>query len=351
MKKPKSESGDGAIYTLAQSRTTKPLIDGKVVTGNGSDLTDGITAEGRGKRKFITVQLTLSLIDVAKAKKDKKMEKKLWNSFHCQRKITESNGVIYGNYCKNRMCTVCMAIRKADIINRYYPVLSLWEQPQFVTLTIKSCYAKRLPFMMDKMIRAFQLIIDRTRKRYERGNGLKLIGIRSLECNFNPIERTYNPHFHVIVPNKEMADLLKREWLAQWPRKYAQHWCQKIIPVYDIKLNLIEVIKYGSKIFTEPEMKKKAKGQKGNPKIYARALYNILKAMNNRRLFDRFGFNVSTATIEPTGAKVITDFQEMIYIPKLHDWINKGTMERLTNFAPPADILDLLRNRVDSEKQ
>ncbi len=94
-------------------------------------------------------------------------------------------------------------------------------------------------------------------------------------------------------------------------------------------------------------MKKKVKGQKGNPKIYARALYNILKAMDNHRLFDRFGFNVPTSTNEPTGAKVIADFQEMIYIPKLHDWINKQTMERLTDYAPPADIMELLDNRVD----
>lgn len=337
----------GEIYTLAQSRTNNTPKPTRIVTGKGSDLSNGSVAESRGKRKFLTIQMTLALIDVAKEKKNSKIEKMLWNSFHCQRKITSANGIIYGNYCKNRCCTVCLAIRKADLINRYFPILSTWEQSYFVTLTVKSCSAKQLPKRMDKMIKGFQLICDRQRKRHSRGKDIQLIGVRSLECNFNPVRRTYNPHFHVIVKNKEIAETLKREWLIQWTTQFAQPWCQDIRPIFDIKTGLIEIIKYGTKIFTEPDLTKKAKGQKGPRKIYVRALYNILNSMNKHRLFDRFGFKVKATLNKPVGASVITNFTEWIYLPKQRDWIDKKTGELLTNYIPPPNILNLLQNNLD----
>ena len=63
---------------------------------------------------------------------------------------------------------------------------------------------------MYGMLRAFELIHNRCKKRYERGKGIKLIGFKSFECNFNPGTKTYNPHFHFIVQNKEIAELLKK---------------------------------------------------------------------------------------------------------------------------------------------
>jgi hypothetical protein len=341
----------GAIYTLAQSRTTEKVKSAKIVTGKGSDLTDGLTAEGRAKRKFVTVSMVLSLVDIAKEKKDKEMETIFWNAFHCQRKITSVNGIIYGNYCKNRCCTVCLSIRKAELINRYYPVMSEWEQPYFLTLTVKACYAKRLPLMMGKMIKAFQLINDRQTKRHKRGKGIKLIGVRALESNYNAIMRTYNPHFHLIVKDREIAEVLLTEWLKQWTPRYAKRAAQDIQPVRNLTTNLIEIIKYGSKIFTEPDLKLKSKNEKGTRKIYVKALYNILKAMKGRRLFDRFGFDVESSKRETVGASVITDFTEWVYIPKKMDWIDRKTGETLTNYNPPVDLLELLSYGIDKEVQ
>ena len=71
----------------------------------------------------------LSLVDVSKSKENSEREKAYWNSFHCQNRIISSKNRIYGKYCKNRFCTVCSAIRKVDIINRYYPILQTWEEP------------------------------------------------------------------------------------------------------------------------------------------------------------------------------------------------------------------------------
>ena len=52
------------------------------------------------------------------------------------------------------------------------------------------------------MIIAFRIIRERFKKQYQRGNGPKLLGIKSLEFNFNPAQRTYNPHFDAIGANE-----------------------------------------------------------------------------------------------------------------------------------------------------
>lgn len=349
MKKAKKGFAEKSIYTLGEKRTTSPIKATKIVVGNGSDITEGKRAEQRSKRKLVSLNVALSCVDVAKQKKDAEMEQMFWNVFHCQRKITGVNGVIFGKYCGNRSCTLCMSNRKAEMINKYFPIMKEWEQPYFVTLTVKACSAKRLPLMMNKMVQGFQLIKDRQRKRHKRGTGIKLVGVRTLECNFNPIRKTYNPHFHLIVETKEMAELLIAEWLKQWGSKYTIRKAQDIRPVKDLEKNLIEIIKYGSKVFTDPTAKQKKKYNKGNTKIYAKALYNALKAMKGHRVFDRFGFNNPNPKQTTGSAKIVVDFDLWTYNLKQHDWINKQTGETLTNYTPPHDLLDALDNRIDTD--
>jgi len=88
-----------------------------------------------------------------------------WNTYHCQTELITANGRVYGNYCKNKWCNLCCAIRKAKIINTYLPIIKEWED---------------------------------------------------LECNYNPIKKWYNPHLHLIVVNREMAEFFVDEWLERW---------------------------------------------------------------------------------------------------------------------------------------
>ena len=165
-------------------------------------------------------------------------------------------------------------------MNRYLPILKEWHEPYFVTLTVKSVTKKNLrKWIKEGLLRGFHQIVENYRKRYQRGNGIKLIGIKSLECNFNPKTNTYNPHFHIIVPSKTMADILVNEWLLKWGKLHTNKKAQKSLPVTNKEKALIEVVKYGSKIFTQPDVRKKSK-QKGNRDIYSAALNNIFIAMN-----------------------------------------------------------------------
>lgn len=347
-----------AIYTLAESGTRKieetPSI--ALVSGNGTDILDNPSLANRARRKLITRKMVLALIDVAKEKGEPERIQAYWNAYHCLNNVIVANSKMYGRYCKNRFCTICNAIRKADTINRYYPVISLWESVHFVTLTVKACKEEQLNRRIYRMLRAFELIHNRCKKRLQRGKGIKLIGVKSLECNFNPVTKTYNPHFHLIVANKEIAELLKSEWLTQWrpiPKttyryKYTTPAAQHIEPVYNLESALIETIKYGSKIFTEPDLNKKSK-LKTPPKIYARALDNILVAMKGKHIFDRFGFNLPEQPQQTSSTKLVVNFENWTFPKDSSDWVNPDTGETLTGYLPPLELSYLLNECINKE--
>jgi hypothetical protein len=291
--------------------------------------------------------MALSLIDVSMAKNDPQFVKTCWNTYHCQSNITSSEGRIYGNYCKNRFCPTCLGIRKAELINKYLPILNTWEDPQFVTLTHTSCSGRQLKRRVNKVLQAFNMIKERAKKRHQRGKGIKIIGIKSLECNFNPKTKTYNPHLHIIVPDKATAYQIKREWLKIWTVKFAFSEHQVIRKVTNTEASLIEIIKYGTKIFTEPNLRKKSK-KKGSHKIYVSALYNILAAMKGHRIFDRFGFNLPK-TNKPIGGTItrLEDFDEWEYNISIGDWMSIHSGELLTEYKLPFELDQLLNNNID----
>ncbi len=349
-------ASQGRIYTLAQNGTGKVVkSNGKpqiIVSGNGSELTN---PESRAKRKLITQKMTLSLIDVVRAKGEPERKQAYWNTFHCQNKIVSSGGKLYGIYCKNRFCAVCCGNRKADIVNRYLPILNTWEDPFFVTLTAKSVSAKSLKKRMKDMIRGFRIIHARFKKRHQRGKGSKFIGIKSLECNFNPEKKTYNPHFHLIVSNEETAIALVKEWINLCTkngspefRKFADRKGQFTERVNSKESTLVEIVKYGSKIFTAPDVDKKAR-KKVPPHIYVAALDNILCAMKGLRIFERFGFNLpEKRVLKKRGFQILDQYEEWEYISKQTDWVNAETDKVLTEYLPPPRLTNLLANNIDT---
>ncbi|PLW99249.1 MAG: hypothetical protein C0591_03090 [Marinilabiliales bacterium] len=346
------------IYTLAQSETHNSGYSSSnpYISGIGTDIINNPSLINRAKKKVITRKLIRELIDVAKEKGDAEMINSLWNTYYCQSSVIITDNRLFSRYCKNRFCSVCTSIRKAEIINKYYPEISTWEDPHFVTLTVKSCKADKLDRWVWGMKRAFELIHNRCKSRYRRGKGIKIMGIKSLECNFNPKAKTYNPHFHIIVPNKATAQLLKKEWVKQWrPKnkheyryKYTNPGAQDIRPVKDLERDLVETIKYGSKIFTDPDMKKRG-NRKKPPMIYARAFYNILSAFRHERLFDRFGFNLPTNMPYECNVRMVEEYEEWIFPHSATDWVNPNTGETLTGYITPHELSYLLNERIDTQ--
>lgn len=199
------------------------------------------------------------------------------------------------------------------------------------------------------MQRGLRIIINKYRKRHQRGKGIKLYGIKSIECNFNPQKRTYNPHIHLILPNKEIADIITNEWLTICTPLFASPLAQKSKSIENTEIALIEVVKYGSKIFTEQDVKNKSK-QKSTPFIYVAALDNILRAMKDHRIFDRFGFDLPKSNKPKTGKSTpINEYEEWQFDLINNDWINSETEQALSGYALPLELRLLLSDNIDKE--
>lgn len=176
------------------------------------------------------------------------------------------------------------------------------------------------------------------------------MGIKSLECNFNPLRKTYNPHLHLIVPNMASAELIVSEWLETSKSKWTNRLGQKIDLIYNKEKILLEIIKYSSKVFTEPDPNRRSKyKEKASHKVYAKALYNILVAMKGHRLFDRFGFNLPSCTKNKIKEHWTTKYEEWHYNSFIHDWFSKESGEVLSNYRPSKELLSLIENDINNE--
>ncbi len=307
----------------------------------------------RPKKKFITQKVVLALIDVAKENNEKEWVQRYWNTWHCQNDLLTYKGRAYGNLCKNRFCSVCVSIRKADMINKYLPIINTWSNIQFLTLTVKSQPRQNLDKWMQGMKKAMSRILDMCRKRYKRGKGSKLIGIMSLECNFNPIRKTYNPHYHILTATKEIAEIIKKEWVRLWnkgQKTLALPYLQNIRKVMDTEKDIIETIKYTAKIFTDPEMKKK-KGYKAKKdhKIYAAGLHEIYKAMKGKELFGKFGFNLPNGGSLAPKEQITNKAEHWVYDPKITDYVNTSTGQVMTQYVPDEELESILDEGIDLE--
>lgn len=320
-----------------------PLI---LLHGKGADLTNPKAVQRRARCKLITQTIMFQLIDVAKEKGAKGRVQAYWNTYHCQNKIITSNGRMHATQCKNRFCTYCCGVRKAELLNKYLPVLQTWPEPHFLTLTVKAVKAGQLSKTINSLNRAMSLFIGKYRKRSQRKTGLKLIGLKSIECNFNAKNRTYNPHLHLIVPDKKTAEILVDEWLTVWTKRFTHRSAQYYRKVDDNKKDLIEVIKYETKIFTEPDGKK-SRGKKTSPKIYIRALDNIHAAMKGVRLIDRFGFNTPKTKKIKSESRLTNDYMHWQYKLKNRDWLNEDHESTLTSFSPEPHLEAILESGID----
>jgi hypothetical protein len=319
------------------------------VKGKGSELRKTKAMNGRAKTKMITQKRSLKLIDVAGRRGDTERIKQYWRAYRCQSNIITTDGRLHGNRCGLRFCALCCRIRKGHLIEDYGPTIDNFPDPHLVVLTIRALPARKLKWLIDNMYRAINRINAKYYKRRSRGDTIDYRGIRTLECNFNEDKRTYNPHFNLIVPNKEVGEIIKMEWSKLWTRRYVNAEIQYCEPVRSKEKIMLEVIKYGFKTFSEPDMDKKLQN-KATAKIYAAALHNILSAMEGHGIFDRFGFTLKkTKSDKPKGRtfKEVSDYIKWKYYPKCFDWVGEDTDGVLTNYSPEPDLLKIVNNRID----
>lgn len=348
-------SKHGSIYTLAQDRTAN---HGKMsaslnISGVGTKLKDNPSLLKRANKKVITNALVMALVDVSKELDEVTWSKRYWRSFHCQNYLIEYEDRVYTDLCRNRWCATCCGIRKAELINTYYPVIIKWEEPHLLTLTLKTVKANGLNKRIDDMVKAFIRIKDRCNKKNKRINGMKIKGIKSLECNFNAVMRWYNPHFHIITPNRQIALYIKQEWKKEWNKNgvfMASDKAQDIRKVENVEEDLVEVIKYGAKMLCEPDPNNKRKRSRGDLdglSLYAKGLHTIYKAFDNHQLFKSFGFKLPTEIKKTKKSQSVTEYKVWKYRVAEMDWINTINGKHLTEYEIDNNLENLLKYSID----
>jgi hypothetical protein len=323
-----------------------------VIQGEGTPLNNPKAVQRRAKTKAISQALNRALIEVAKEVGNKSMEKAYRNAWYCQSVILTANNRMYAPLCKQRSCTFCAGVRKAELINKYYPTIKHWRHVYFLTLTTPSVKAADIKKTFKKMHLIIRTLNAKYRKRVQRGTGNMVMGIRTLECNFNPTARTYNPHFHLLVNGEAAAELLRLEWMEAWKPTYLNPEAQFSKRIRKTERDLVEVIKYGAKIFTEPgKTKEEKKRRKGESVIYARALHNIYSAMKGERLFDRFGFDLPKNA--PRRESKLTEVEKVDawkYKSRYRDWLHPEHKSTLTGYTTTFEEDLVLERKIDTTR-
>lgn len=304
---------------------------------DGSDSPSGVvgadaTLTKRARAKLVTNTLVLQLVNL-----DSPLKKAYWNTYHCAKVIEQRGKTLKTKYCKNRWCLVCNRIRTAILIRGYEDSLTKLHDSHFVTLTFPNVSADVLREEIKGMYDRFNKIKRRLRKR-----GIKLRGIRKLECTFNQGTRMYHPHYHLIIEGKEAADALLDEWLMEYPS--AVRDAQLVVPTNDGSIK--ELMKYFTKILPS----KKSKTDK--LRLHPESLDVMFQAMQGLRVFQPLGIAKSVSEDIEDLEKKEYDVLEQEYAVWLweqdcSDWLDVLTFEPLTDYCPePVTLrfIELIRN-------
>lgn len=352
-------AGAQPLDTLAQLPSTiLQTVDNEqdIVLTESTKADNERAISNRAKRKFLSRELALGLVDVTKVKREKILEKikiegqtdqnlkdfneneqavkSYWNMFHCANELLREGDEVKGKYCKNRTCLICNSIRTAQNLNSYKPVLEAWKENMYmVTLTIPNCSGENLKSSIDGMFNTFTKIKNYLYQNWKRGKGVKFEGIRKLESTYNPIRKDYHPHFHILVHGKEAAENLLAQWMERTQHLGTKRSAQDIRKADENAA--LELFKYFTKVMTSTS---KVDGERA---IYLEAIDTIFKAVKGKRTFQPFGFkkadyiedseDLKEEENEPTEATDHTP-ETFVWNQELANWISTQTGEMLTKY-------------------
>lgn len=314
---------------LEKPRVKKPQINvGSLDTLVHLRNSNPTNLQKRAKNKALTSSFIGGLISL-----DSPLNKTYWNTYHCASEIVQVDNLIKTKYCKNRACLVCNRIRTANYIIGYKAQLDSLTDPYFLTLTKPTILGDELEQNIKGMTKTIRKIFDRLRKQ-----NIKPNGIRKLECTYRP-KGYFHPHFHLVVETKHHAELIRNEWLKEYPN--AKLSANDIRPCTDNYV--IELMKYFTKLLPN----KKSKDQHINFK----ALDVIFQAMTNKRVYQPFG------KIRKVKEKKISSTEYDVTIPAkltkhvwkqvIYDWVDIQTAEILSYYQPTdhdRELMKLLKN-------
>lgn len=325
-----------SLDTLAQLGTS-PENEALNLDSNTSQ-DDSKTLLKRARRKFFTNGLVIGLANAAEKSSTSVLEKSYWNTYHCSSTLQAfEDGTIAGKYCKNRWCMVCNAIRTAQSILTYVPVIRSWDDSHFCTATRPNVKAADLEKEIKELHHTFHLIKEKIKQQNKRKKiDFTLVGVRKFECTYNAIKDTYHPHFHIVFKTRDQAITFMGEWMRRNPSANSKG--QDIRPADSN--SLIELFKYMTKVIS--------KTGKGNRVIYADAMDVVFNSMRGKRTMQNFGFKLpkiegidDSKVVDKGFATDVLQWQQCCA-----DWVNVDTGELLTNYVPGEEFKRFVNEKI-----
>ena len=337
-KKEFRHENDVPLDTLAQLVTSEENEPLNLDSNTSQD--DKKTLLKRARRKFFTNGFAIGLARSAEKSKTSVLEKSYWNTYHCSSTLQAfSDGTIAGKYCKTRWCMVCNAIRTAQSILTYVPVIRTWEDAHFCTVTRPNVKAENLKDEIKELHRIFHLIKQKIKQQHHRKKiDFQFVGVRKFECTYNAISDTYHPHFHIVFQTRDQAITFMGEWMKRNPT--ANNKAQDIRPADSN--SLVELFKYMTKVIS--------KTGKGKRVIYADAMDIIFNAMRGKRVMQNFGFKLPKIEENGDSKKVDKGFatQVLHWQQSCADWVDVDTGELLTNYIPGEEFKKFVNEKIIS---
>lgn len=292
---------------------------------NATQAKDKKILTNKARSKYLTRVLVGLLLTVKRSK----LKKSYWITTSCASALEQTGQKLTGKYCNQRWCNVCNRIRTAKLIAGYSEELRGLSDPWFVTLSRPNVTKKELPGEIQKLHDLFESIRRHFRKD-------KIIGLRKLECTYNPKSDTYHPHFHIIIDGRRKAAIFRRLWLNKSPQ--ASKKANKGVKCYGSYEK--ELFKYFTKVVY--------KADDGSHKIHAPALNTIFEAMRKRRVFQPMGIKKYVPEdIEQQQSQEYTclpdyEFESWYYESDFNDWVNT-LGEPLTSYNPSSYMEQLVK--------
>jgi hypothetical protein len=150
------------------------------------------------------------------------------------------------------------------------------------------------------------------------------------------------------VPTGEVAYTILGQWLNAWQKHEVSPYAQDVRPVENPEEDLIEIIKYETKIFTDPEPGK-GKKKKRTYKIYIRALDTIYGALKGKHLVESIGLKVPKVEKKKEQSRWVDDYEIWQYHTASGDWLHEEHESVLANYEPYYELCHILENHIDTK--
>lgn len=256
----------------------------------------------------------------------------------CAAALVQEDGKLTGRYCGNRWCLICNRIRTAKLRTAYAPILSEWEQPYFVTLTVPNVLAAQL----NATVRNMQKVLRSCVHAIRRTDRLEWQAVRKVEVTYNERRGDFHPHYHLVVRNEAAARVLVKRWLERYPGTNA---AAQDVRAADPRNVMAELFKYLTKM-----VQKSKRGDVSS--MPAWALDTIFKALRGLRTIQPMGFKVAAAVEDVTDDDAALELTSTVaaaignaywtWHDELTDWVNEMTGELLTGYDPSASMRTIL---------